>query len=157
MRNWTLRRANSQDALALALCVEAAYHPHLSQVGGLASTSEAQYIELIALYQVWVVVYQGEIIGGLMLIPKEAHMLLANIVVRPEHQGKGVGQALLELADSEALSQSYREIHLYTNIDMTENIDMYKRSGWTEMQSDMQEGHRIYMRKVLQPHGKSRR
>ena len=92
-----------------------------------------------------------------MLIPKEAHMLLAYIVVRPEHQGKGVGQALLELADSEALSQSYREIHLYTNIDMTENIDMYKRSGWTEMQSDMQEGHRIYMRKVLQPHGKSRR
>ncbi|MFC2060826.1 GNAT family N-acetyltransferase [Chloroflexota bacterium] len=157
MVNWNLRRANSQDALALALCVDAAYHPHLSQTGKLVSTLEAHYTELIAWYQVWVALDQGEIIGGLVLVPKEHHMLLANIVVCPACQGKGIGQALLELADDEALGQGYQEIHLYTNIDMTENIDMYRRSGWIEMRSDMQEGHRISMRKVLQPHGKSRR
>jgi N-acetylglutamate synthase-like GNAT family acetyltransferase len=157
MVDWKLRRANPQDALALALCVDAAYHPHLSQTGKLVSTLEAHYTQLIALYQVWTAVVQGEIIGGLVLIPKEDHMLLANIVVHPEHQGKGIGQALLELADGEALGQGYQEIHLYTNIDMTKNIDMYRRSGWTEIQSGMQEGHRISMRKVLQPHGKSRR
>jgi GNAT superfamily N-acetyltransferase len=157
MVNWELRRANSQDALALALCVDAAYRPHLSQTGKLASTLEAYYTQLIVLYQVWVAVVQEEIIGGLVIIPKGDHMLLANIVVHPEHQGKGVGQALLELADGEALGQGYQEIRLYTNIDMTENIDMYRRSGWTEIQSDMQEGRRISMRKVLQPHEKSRR
>ena len=156
MVNWELRRANSQDALALALCVDAAYRHHLSQKGKLASTLEAYYTQLIALYQVWVAVDKEEIIGGMVLVPKEYHMLLANIVVRPEHQGKGVGRALLELADDEALSQGYPEIHLYTDKAMTENIDMYRRSGWTEIQSGGQRGRRIFMRKCLQPHVKSR-
>ena len=155
MANWKLRRANPQDASALALCVNAAYYPEFSLIGRLISILEAYYAEQITLYQVWVAVDKEEIIGGMVLVPKEYHMLLANIVVRPDHQGKGIGRALLELADDEALSQGYPEIHLYTDKAMTENIDMYRRSGWTEIQSGGQRGRRIFMRKCLQPHVKS--
>jgi N-acetylglutamate synthase-like GNAT family acetyltransferase len=110
---------------------------------------EDNYTLIIALYHVWVAVDQGQVIGGLVLIPKEDHMLLANIAVRPEYQGKGVGQALLELADAEALDQGYQEIRLITNKARIDNLDMYRRSGWTEMQSGEQEVHNIFMRKLL--------
>jgi len=149
MVNWKLRRAEPKDAPALACCIDAAYRPYFSWLGRATSPVEENYTEVIALYHVWVAVDQGQIIGGLVLIPKEDHMLLANIAVHPEHQGKGVGQALLELADAEALEQGYQEIRLHTNKAMTENLDMYRRSGWTEMRNSQQEVHKVYMRKLL--------
>jgi N-acetylglutamate synthase-like GNAT family acetyltransferase len=110
----------------------------------------ADYAEEIALYQVWIAEEQGQILGGLVLVPKEDHMLLANIAVHPDYQGKGMGRSLLELADAETLDQGYQELRLYTNKSMNENTAMYKRSGWVEMKCNEQEGHRILMRKPLQ-------
>jgi GNAT superfamily N-acetyltransferase len=149
MANWKLRRAESQDAPALAGCFDAAYRHDPLWSGKSVIPMEENYTLVIALYNVWVAVDQEQVIGGLVLIPKEDHLLLANIAVRPEHQGQGVGQALLELADAEALGQGYQEIRLSTNKAMTDNLDMYKRNGWTEMQSSEQEVHTIYMRKLL--------
>ena len=149
MANWKLRRAEPQDASALACCFDAAYRPDPLWLGRFIAPTEENYTLVIALYHVWVAVDQGQVIGGLVLIPKEDYMLLANIAVRPEHQGKGVGQALLELADAEALDQGYQEIRLRTNKAMIDNLDMYRRSGWTEMQSGEPEGHNISMRKLL--------
>jgi N-acetylglutamate synthase-like GNAT family acetyltransferase len=149
MANWKLRRAEPQDAPALARCFDAAYQLDPLWSGRSIAPTEENYNLVIALYQVWVAVDQGQVIGGLVLIPKEDHMLLANIAVRPEHQGTGVGQVLLELADAEALDQGYQEIRLSTNKAMIDNLDMYRRSGWTEMQSGGPEVHNISMRKLL--------
>lgn len=110
----------------------------------------AHYAEAIAWYQVWVAVVQGRIIGGLVLIPKEDHILLANIAVHPDHQGKGVGRALLELADAEALDQNYHELRLHTSKTMTDSLNLYKRGGWIEIQNGEQREHKISMRKLLQ-------
>lgn len=150
MADCKLRRAEPQDAHALAACFNAAYLRHFPSSGRPISPMAANYTEAIALYQVWVAVDEGRIIGGLVLIPKEDHMLLANIAVHPDHHGKGVGRALLKLADAEALDQNYHELRLYTNKTMTDNLALYKRSGWAEMQNGEQEGHKISMRKSLQ-------
>ena len=152
MVSCNLRRAEPQDTYALAACFDAAYRRYFS--GSSRSPMVANYTEAIALYQVWVALYQEQIIGGLVLVPKEDHMLLANIAVHPDHQGKGVGRALLELADSEALDQGYYELRLHTNKAMIENLALYKRSGWDEIRSGEQEGHNISMRKSLQPRRK---
>ena len=109
----------------------------------------ANYTETIALYQVWVALYKGQIIGGLVLVPKEDYMLLANIAVHPNYQGKGVGRLLLELAEVEALDQDYHEIRLHINKTMTENRAMYKRSGWAEIPNGEQPSHRLSMKKLL--------
>ena len=110
---------------------------------------EKNYTEVIELYHVWVAVDQGQIIGGLVLIPKQDHMLLANIAVRPEYQGKGVGRAMLELTDAEALKQGYREIRLHVNRAMTEILEMYRLSGWTEIQNCEQEVHKMLLIRSL--------
>ena len=149
MVNWKLRRAYPQDAPALTRCISAAYQVYIPKTGSSILPLLADYAEEIALYQVWVAEEQGQIVGGLVLVPKEDHMLLANIAVHPDHQGKGVGQTLLELADSETLNQGYKELRLYTNKVMGENIAMYKRRGWSEMLCDEQDGHKVLMRKSI--------
>ena len=101
-------------------------------------------------HQVWVAEAEQQIIGGLVLIAEEDYLLLDNIAVHPDHQGRGVGRALLELADAEASSQGYRELRLYTHETMTENIALYARNGWVETHREHQSGYaRVFMRKRL--------
>jgi GNAT superfamily N-acetyltransferase len=147
MMKCILRRAEPQDAPALANCFDAVYRRYYPTARG--SPMVANYIETIALYQVWVALYKGQIIGGLVLVPKEDHMLLANIAVHPNYQNKGVGRALLELAEAETLDQDYYELRLHINRTMTENRALYKRSGWTEIPNGEQPSNRLSMEKLL--------
>ncbi len=151
MSDWTMRPAEPRDADALAQCVAAAYEIYIPRMGGQRpGPMLADYAQEIAQYQVWVAEANGAIIGGLVLIPYEDHILLDNIAVHPTYQGQGVGRALLELADAEAMTQGYGELRLYTHVTMTENIALYSRIGWIETHRGEQDGYdRVFMRKAL--------
>jgi ribosomal protein S18 acetylase RimI-like enzyme len=150
MSDWIMRLAEPQDAHGLAQCVAAAYQLYIPRMGKLPGPMLANYAEAIMQHQVWVAEAYGEIIGGLVLIPYEDHMLLDNIAVHPNYQGRGVGRTLLELVDAEAMLQGYGELRLYTHVTMTENIALYTRSGWIETHRGEQDGYaRVFMRKPL--------
>jgi ribosomal protein S18 acetylase RimI-like enzyme len=152
MHDWRLRRAEPTDAPALASCVEAAYHHYIPRIGKPPGPMLADYAEVIARHQVWVAEAERQIIGVLVLIPEEDTLLLDNIAVHPDHQRRGIGRALLELADAEALCQGYDELRLYTHETMTENIALYTRNGWVETHRGHQAGYaRVFMRKRLSP------
>lgn len=150
MPSWTLRRAVAQDATALACCVTAAYQHYTGRIGKPPGPMLADYAEEIARHQVWVVTEAEQIIGGLVLVPYPEYMLLDNIAVHPEHQGRGIGRALLDLADTEALAQGFRALRLYTHETMTENIALYTRLGWVETHRGVEDGYRrVFMRRHL--------
>lgn len=151
MADWIVRPAEPRDADGLAQCVAAAYQLYIPRMGGQQpGPMLADYAEEIVQYQVWVAEANGDIIGGLVLIPYEDHILLDNIAVHPGHQGRGVGRTLLELADAEAMRQGYGELRLYTHVTMTENIALYTRIGWVETHRGEQDGYaRVFMRKSL--------
>ncbi|ETW97008.1 MAG: hypothetical protein ETSY1_24325 [Candidatus Entotheonella factor] len=151
MADWIVRPAESRDADGLTQCVVAAYQIYIPRMGGQQpGPMLADYAEGIAQHQVWVAEASGVIIGGLVLVPYEDYILLDNIAVRPGYQGQGVGRALLELADAEAMRQGYGELRLYTHETMTENIALYTRIGWIETHRGEQDGYaRVFMRKVL--------
>ena len=154
MHTWGLRRAAPHDASGLARCVNAAYRHYIPRMEKPPGPMLADYAEEIARHQVWVVEEHGQIIGGLVLIPHAGYMLLENIAVHPEHQRRGVGRALLELADTEALTQGYGELRLYTHETMTENIALYTRIGWIETHRGQQDGYaRVFMQKRLTVQG----
>jgi GNAT superfamily N-acetyltransferase len=150
MHHWRLRRAEPTDAPALASCVDTAYRHYIPRIGKPPGPMLANYTEGIARHQVWVAEAEGQTIGGLVLIPARDSLLLDNIAMHPDHQGRGVGRALLELADAEALSQGYRELRLYTHETMTENIALYTRSGRVETHRSHQAGYaRVFMHKRM--------
>ena len=120
-----LRRAEPTDAPALASCVEAAYHHYSPRIGQPPGPMRADYAEVIAHHQDWVAEAARQILGGLVLIPEEDVLLLDNIAVHPDYQGLGIGRALLERADAEALCQGYGALRLYTRDDDGKYCSVY--------------------------------
>ena len=58
------------------------------------------------------------------------HLLVVNVAVSPAYQGQGLGRALLAHAEEFALSLGLKELRLYTNIHLVENVELYKRVGY---------------------------
>ena len=145
MGNWTVRRAEQRDAEALATCLDAAYAPYAARIADLPSVS-ADCAGEIARFQVWLAEIAGDVVGGLVLVPQEGFMRLANVAVHPDRKGAGLGRALMALAEAEALAQGYRELRLTTHVDMPENIHLYAHLGWDQTG---RRGNKISMRKMI--------
>lgn len=143
--NWTIRRAEHRDADGLAACMDAAYESYAARIPDMPAVSEG-CAEEIAKFQVWVAEAAGDIVGGLVLVPEEGFMLLANVAVHPEHRGTGLGRAFMTLTDEEASAQGFPELRLSTHAEMPENVRLYTHLGWETVG---RQGNKISMRKSL--------
>ena len=145
-----IRRAHASDALGITTCVEAAYHQYISRIGKPPGPMMDDYNVVIKQHQVFIAEESGNIIGALVLRQFEQGILLDNVAVHPQHQGKGLGRKLIDLAEKEAQQQGYTEIHLYTHELMIENIKLYNFLGYIETERRSERGYqRIYMRKLF--------
>lgn len=145
MADWSLRRAEVGDAEGLGSCLDAAYAHHRERIADLPPMSE-NCAEEIAEHLVWVAVSGGRIVGGLVLVPDDDFMLLANVAVHPDLRGRGLGRRLLTLAETEARDRGYAELRLTTHADMPETLQLYARNGWLQTG---RVGNKIRMRKAL--------
>lgn len=108
------------------------------------------YLALIEAGLVSVIEHDGLVRGILVLIPQHDAMLLDNVAVAPEAQGLGLGRKLLDFAEHAAALSGFRLIRLYTHEAMTENIQLYSRTGYVETHRAEEKGlRRIYMAKPL--------
>ncbi len=145
MENWAIRRAELPDADGLGDCLDAAYAQYADRIADLPPMSEDCGGE-IAEHLVWVAEASGRIVGGLVLIPGDGFMLLANVAVHPDGRGTGLGRALLTLAETEAVARGFSEMRLSTHAGMPETIGLYARNGWSEVS---RQGSKVAMRKAL--------
>ena len=145
MGNWTIRRADRRDADALATCLDAAYAPYAARIADLPPMS-ADCAKEIARFQVWVTEVADVIVGGLVLVPQDGFMLLANVAVHPDHRGAGLGRALMALGQAEALRQGHRELRLSTHEDMPGIVQLYAHLGWKQTG---RRGNKVSMSKML--------
>jgi ribosomal protein S18 acetylase RimI-like enzyme len=142
--------AGPGDAPAVAACVRAAYARYVERIGREPAPMTADYGRLIAAGEVWVIRAGEGIAGVLVLRPQPPALLVENVAVAPEHQGRGLGRALMEFAEEHARAEGLAEVVLYTNERMTENLRFYPALGFTETGRAMQDGFaRVFYRKVL--------
>ncbi len=142
--------ASSADATAVHAIVDAAYRSYISRIGKPPGPMLDDYAKRIADGQVWKLASASGIVGILVLEETPDGLLLDNIAVAPDQQGKGHGRTLLEFAEAEATRRGWNEIHLYTNALMTENIALYRRIGYVETSRVTEKGFdRVYMTKRL--------
>lgn len=110
----------------------------------------ADYAAAIRTGMTWVAEDGDQVVGLLVLVPADDHMLLENVAVAPTAQGRGVGAALMRLAEDETRAAGLAEVRLYTNQAMTENLAYYPRRGYVETGRVEESGfRRVYFRKVL--------
>lgn len=147
MNSWTLRRAEPGDVDGLASCLDAAYARYQDRIADLPPMSKDCAGEIVR-NQVWLAILNDRIVGALVLTPGDGFMKLANLAVRPEHNGKGIGRALVALSENEAASQGFGEMRLNTHVAMPENVGIYSRLGWKEVST---KGNKVMMEKRLPP------
>jgi GNAT superfamily N-acetyltransferase len=145
-----IRLAVKEDGERLAAIIDAAYTLYIPRIGGKPGPMLEDYADLAAkeLAHVWE--ERGEIVGLVVLIDGDGFLLLDNIAVAPEAQGKGIGGRLLAFVEAEALRRGFAELRLYTNEKMTENLTLYPKLGFEETHRGRQAGFdRVFFRKRL--------
>ena len=91
----------------------------------------------------------SRIMGYAILVLKNNEYWLENIAVYPTKTKQGFGTQLIRNVE-EFVSGSASKIQLYTNVKMHENIDWYKRIGYTEFKRKTVDGfERVYFIKKL--------
>jgi GNAT superfamily N-acetyltransferase len=144
------RLATAQDAADLRAVAVAAYQAYLPRMGRAPAPMTADYARAVREHEVWVAVQDDVIVGLLVLVRRPDHLLLENVAVLPSAQGRGIGAGLLALAEERARRHGLREVRLYTNEAMTENLAYYPRHGYTETHRAAQDGFsRVFFRKVV--------
>jgi len=108
------------------------------------------YSEVIRDREVTVAEHGGEIVGLLVVGEAEEGFALENVAVDPDHQGRGLGRALIERAEAVARDAGVDSIYLYTHEQMTENLELYERNGYREYDRRQWPGFAlVFMRKPL--------
>ena len=130
--DWNIRKATLEESSEIALCIDAAYADYGKSIDDLPPVSQGMDREITD-NQVWVAETDGEITGVLVLASDRSFMKLANLAVRPDHGGKGLGRTLINHAENQAALQRYPEIRLNTHKNMKNNLHLYGKLGWTEI------------------------
>lgn len=140
-----IRPALPADLPAMRRIIEAAYAPYVAAMGRRPAPMDEDHAGQIAAGQVWIAPPEGIIV----LVETPDGLLVANVAVHPEAQGRGIGRALLDVAAGEAGRRGLARMWLYTNAAMTRNIDIYARLGWRETHRATQRGFaRVFMEKA---------
>jgi ribosomal protein S18 acetylase RimI-like enzyme len=145
-----IRPAEAADAPAVAACVTAAYGMYVARIGKPPGPMLDDYAAVIANHWVFVLTEAGVVVGALVLIRQAGGVLLDNVAVHPDHQGRGLGRRMIDFAEAEARRRGYAALDLYTHEAMTENVAMYRALGYAETGRRIEHGYpRVYMRKPL--------
>ena len=148
-----IRPARDDDAGAVTAVARAAFAPYIGRLGDIEPwPMHVDYAEKIGQGHTWVAEDAGAVVGLLVLEPHDDHLLLDIVGIAPGHQGTGLGNRLLEVADQQARTLGLPEVRLYTNVVMTENLAYYPRRGYVETHRD-QVGpyHRVFFTRALAP------
>jgi len=150
-----IRLAGPDDRHAVEEIVTAAYVHYVERIGKPPAPMLDDYGALIAAGAVHVLDGDDRTVAAIIvLLPKPDHLLLDNVAVRPNRQGRGLGRQMVDFAESEARRLGYPEVRLYTHVTMVENIALYTRLGFVETGRGQEAGYdRIFMTKRLDPAG----
>ena len=145
-----IREASASDARAAKACVVAAFDLYIERIGKLPAPMLLDFPSEVEARHVWLAEMSGEIVGVLVQYETEEGFYIDTVAVDPRHQGTGVGRALLQFAEQEALRRGYDSIYLCTNAKMTENQVFYPRIGYVVYDRRLHESYdRVFYRKSL--------
>jgi ribosomal protein S18 acetylase RimI-like enzyme len=147
---YTFRPATDADVAPVAALVDIAYGDYVQRIGILPGPMTEDYARVIRTARVHVAERAGTIVGVLVLNVTDEGFVLENVAVHPAERGRGLGRALLEMAEFEAGRAGFGSISLYTHEKMAENLALYSRIGYVEYDRRSQgDFSLVYLRKNL--------
>ncbi len=99
---------------------------------------------------VYVALCDLQFAGYVVFYPEGDHVHLESVAIMPERAGKGIGKALIGYVEGMAKSEGLKAVELYANEVMIENVALYQKMGYKEIQRKPQAGfNRVFFRKAL--------
>ncbi len=145
-----IRLAGPGDLPAIEAIIQSAYAPYVPRMGRKPGPMLDDYADLIVNRHVHVLCDEQGVAGILVLFSEQHAMLLDNVAVKPDAQGRGYGRVLIAFAEKAARERGLQTLRLYTNEAMVENIGIYRRMGFVETHRAEEMGfRRVYMTKLL--------
>lgn len=145
-----IRAATSADTEAVNQCAFETYSRYNERFGTEPAPHLVQHARAIDRGNVAVLTLGETIIGYVVYYPRADHMHLENVGVLPRFNGRSYGRRLIEHVEHAALRNGLDAVELYTNEKMVENIAMYPKLGYTEVDRRIDEGFsRVFFRKTL--------
>jgi len=145
-----LRPAGPDDATALASIAAAAFARYIPRIGRPPAPMLADYTQVLATAEVWIAEDDGHPAGFAAIVEHDGHLLLEPLAVHPDHQGRGLGRALLDHVEDTARDRHLAQVRLYTHETMTENIALYRARGYLQTARRTEHGSpRVHLTKPL--------
>jgi GNAT superfamily N-acetyltransferase len=145
-----VRLATASDAVAALACVVAAFEPYIERIGKAPAPMLLDYPTLIGEGRVWVAELSAQVEGVLVQYETPDGFYVDTVAASPKVRGTGVGRALLQFAEGEAIRRGYTSVYLCTNSKMTENQVFYPKIGYAEYDRRTEAGYeRVFYRKGL--------
>jgi GNAT superfamily N-acetyltransferase len=127
-----LRRAVAADAAAVRALTRLAYAKWVPLIGREPTPMIANYERAVEEHIIDLWEEDQQLLALIEVIPSATHLLIENIAVRPDQQGKGTGGKLMLHAEGLARSLGCHAIELYTNAAFASNLAFYSRRGYQE-------------------------
>jgi ribosomal protein S18 acetylase RimI-like enzyme len=129
----SLRPARLAEAeLVREISAEAFVPAYQPVIGTAPRPALEDYRPRIERGEVWILQTETDLIGVLVLERRSDALFVYSIAVRPSQQRRGYGRLLLGFAEQQARLLGLREVQLYTNDQMTQNLRLYRSCGYVE-------------------------
>jgi ribosomal protein S18 acetylase RimI-like enzyme len=130
LRDMQIRRAGEADAAAVRELTRSAYAKWVPLIGREPMPMTADYERAVREHMVDLLCVDAVSVALIETVNKADHLLIENVAVAPQFQGRGYGRILLDHAERLAASLRLPELKLYTNKRFVTNIDLYRRLGY---------------------------
>ena len=151
--NIEIKPATINDLQAIRSCATAAYQIYVHRIGRKPAPMVADFEDAITKQIIVVARLEhtpSNIAGFVVFYERGDHMHLENVAVAPKAQGNGVGRALISFVEQSAQAADCKVVELYTNEKMTENLNLYPKLGYEEIERRQEDGfNRVYFRKEI--------
>ena len=148
-----LRPAKQTDVEAIRNLTRAAYAKWVPVIGREPKPMGADYESAVRKHR-FDLLYVDNVLAGLIeTVDQKNQLLIENVAVSPDFQGRGLGSKLMAHAEDVATSLGYDRVWLYTNKRFTENVALYLKLGYrVDREEDLGGGTiKVDMSKILGP------
>ncbi len=150
MLNIEIRPARATDLADVRACARDAYGKYVERMEREPAPMHADFASQIATGHVHVACEGSAFVGYVVFYPEGDHIHLENVAVLRAHAGRGIGKQLIEHVERSANRMGLIAVELYTNEAMTENLAMYPKLGYVEVDRKRQAGfNRVFFRKSV--------
>lgn len=125
-----VRRATPADAGAIRELTRAAYAKWVPVIGREPLPMTVDYGWAVSAHRFDLLEAGGALAALIETLPQDGWLLIENVAVRLDVQGRGFGVRLMRLAEAIAREAGLAGTRLYTNKSFAENVRLYRSLGY---------------------------